>query len=220
MLYHIHIDAETLHGAFASYAVDTLGFMGFQFEPNPEGVPKFAPLHPFTLKLRDAETFHKTFDLLEQYHATERHMRGYIEGEQVTYFKLDKLSARKSFDPALPIPFKVTWRRLGPNVFRESELHLTIVQSEMHPGVREKLLEMGFFLAVCKEAKRAACDIYTLQGSQQQIDTLRPMVIAFLEQLGGIANVVIKEERVARWWKSEPDFPLPPVIDAIQTFKT
>ena len=89
----------------------------------------------------------------------------------------------------------------------------------MHPGVRDKLLEMGFFLAVCKEAKRAASDIYTLQGSQQQIDMLRPMAIAFLEQLGGMPNVVIKEERIARWWKSDAEFPLPPVIDAVETFK-
>jgi hypothetical protein len=218
-MYHIHIDAETLDEAFARYAVDTLGFVGFHFEPNPSGIPKFAPTYPFTLKVRDAAKFHTTFDLLEQYHAAERRMRGYIEGEQVSYFKLDRFSARRPFNPDLPIPFKVTWRRLGPNVFRESELHVTIVQAGMHPGVRDKLLEMGFFLAVCKEAKRAASDIYTLQGSQQQIDMLRPMAIAFLEQLGGMPNVVIKEERIARWWKSDPEFPLPPVIDTVETFK-
>jgi hypothetical protein len=218
MLYHIHIDAETLDAAFAKYATESLGFAAFHFEPNPAGVPKFAPQYPFTLKLRDPAIFHSTFDQLERYHAANRGMKGYIEGEQVEYFKVDRSHASKEFDPEIPIPFKVSWRRLVPGVFRESELHITIPQSGMHPGARDKLLSMGFFLAVCKEGRRATAEIYTMQGSQQQIDVLRSMLIRFLEKLGGIPQVVLKEERIARWWTSSPDFPLPPVIDAIQTF--
>lgn len=218
MLYHIHIDAESIDDAFARYASETLGFSAFRFEPNPPGIPKFAPRHAFTRKLNDTADFHDTFDRLAQYHASACAMRGYIEGEQVSYFKVDRSNACNAFDPEVPVPFKVSWRQLAPGTFRESELHITVVQSGMDPRVRDKLLSMGFFLAVCKEHKRSTTDIYTVQGSQMQIDLLRPLLIPFLEQLGGIQQVVLKEERIARWWTSSSDVTLPPVIDAIQTF--
>ena len=215
MLFHIHIDAETVGREFATFATETLGFSRFSFEANPAGVPKFAPQIPFTLKVGSEQEFNAAFDQLESHQRPVAQMKGYIEGEQVIYHKLDRQNATAPFSSEVPIPFQVTRRRLEPGTFRESELHVTLPIASRDERLREKLLQMGFFLAICQEAQRAPREIYTLQGSQQQIDQLRPGVIDYLESVGGVGNAVLKEERVARWWMSELGFPFPPVVDRI-----
>jgi hypothetical protein len=59
-------------------------------------------------------------------------------------------------------------------------------------------------------------EVLTVQGVRDKILAILPPLIEYLEKAGGAVNCSVKEERIAKWWMSAPDVPLPPVVDLIQ----
>jgi hypothetical protein len=75
-------------------------------------------------------------------------------------------------------------------------------------------MEIGLFAAYLPKSYGTA-EIFTVQGSKEQIRSILSPLMEYLERAGGAVECSIKEERVADWWLSEPALHLPPVVSNI-----
>ena len=214
-LYHVHVDAYSLTDGFREFLTKQMRFRDFQFQENPAGIESFAPRFPFTFKTKVEEEFARVFDNVRSTAVRDNAMVGYIEGELVVFPKAARDRWEETYEPTVKPPFRFTRKRMTHGDFRESEIHLTLDREGSAPQLLEALRWMGFFVAT-SEKTRGLTEIYTVQGTQEQIDRLREPLIGFLEAAGGSRGLRIKEERVVRWWKSTPEFLLPPVVDRIR----
>ena len=209
--FHIHVDAVELDVAFERVLLE-MGFWRSDFEGHPEGAEGFEPPHHLTLKADNAVEYRRAFSkVVEAASANGDGMRGYIEGEFVAS---DEEIPWKPFDAGVPLPWTIESGRLEPGRFRESEVHITMGRSQTSPELVKALRQMGFFSAYLRKAFGNA-EVFTLQGSRDDIEGIVPSLREFLISAGGAANCSMMEERVAGWWTSAPDVPLPPVISRI-----
>jgi hypothetical protein len=210
--FHIHIDGQDLSSDFEDRLIHDLGFWRSDFSGHPEGAEHYEPPHHLTQKTADSKEFKALFDQIVEHAKAPQAMKGYIEGE---FVPLDQDLAPRPFDASVPLPCKIRRTFLPPGTFRETEVHITLDRDRSHPQLLRNLLEVGLFAAYLPKAYGTAA-IFTAQGSRAHIDALLPTLTAYLERAGGAVECSIKEERIAHWWMSEPDLPLPPVVESIQ----
>lgn len=210
--FHIHIDAQSLTADFERHLIDGLGFWRNDFSGHPEGLPHYEPPHHLTQEPATSQEFRHLFDRVLPLAQAPGAMRGYIEGEFVA---LDQDFPTRAFDPSVPAPFTLRRTFLPSGAFRESEIHITLDRDRSHPHLLLGLLDMGFYAAYLPKSYGTA-EIFTAQGSRPNIDAILPALGHYLEDAGGAVECSIKEERIAGWWTSASDLPLPPVIGSIE----
>jgi hypothetical protein len=210
--FHIHVDALNISLDFQQRLIHNLGFWRSDFSGHPEGAEHYEPPHHLTQKTADSKEFKELFDRIVEHARAPHAMKGYIEGE---FVPLDKDLVPRPFDVSVPMPFKLQRTFLPAGAFRETEVHVTLDRDRSHPQLLRNLLEMGLFAAYLPKVYGTAA-IFTAQGSRAHIDVLLPSLTAYLERAGGAVECSIKEERIAHWWMSEPDLPLPPVVESIE----
>ncbi len=210
--FHVHIDATFLSAELEEYVVFDLGFWRSDFSGHPEGVEHYEPPHHLTQKTATSKEFRTLFDRIVGHAQAPQAMRGYIEGEFVA---LDRDLPSRPFDASVPLPFKLERTFLPPGAFRESEVHVSVDRDRSSPQLLRNLLEMGLYAAYLPKPYGTS-EIFTAQGSRAHIDCILPALTAYLERTGGAVECSIKEERIAAWWMSEQNLPLPPVIGSIQ----
>jgi hypothetical protein len=210
-IFHIHVDAAELDSSFESYLAQA-GFIRTDFAGHPEGADGFEAPNHLTLKLSEAAEFRKKFNEVEQQASATKGIRGYLEGE---FIPVDREVEDRPYQAGVNIPFRVTNRPIARGEFRETEIHITLDRDRSDSRLLASLSGMGFFSAYMRKSYGVA-QIFTVQGSRVEIDQLLPQLVHYLETCGGTGSCSVKEERVVRWWLSEPSVPLPPVIGDIQ----
>ncbi|MEO1028834.1 MAG: hypothetical protein AAFX02_07225, partial [Pseudomonadota bacterium] len=60
--------------------------------------------------------------------------------------------------------------------------------------------------------------ILTIQGTRRQISTLAGLLRDYLARTGGFVRGKLMEERITRYWLSDPNVERPPVIDEMTVF--
>jgi hypothetical protein len=211
--FHIHVDAVTVTPLFEEY-LSQAGFVRTDFAGHPEGAEGFEAPNHLTLKLSDSEVFRKTFDDVVARASSTSGIRGYVEGE---FIPLDQDLADRPYQPGVPAPFKVESRPISAGSFRETEIHITLDSERSDSRLLASLTEMGFFSAYMRKSYGVA-QIFTVQGSRSQVNELLPRLVTYLQSCGGTAKCSVKEERVARWWLSDPSVTLPPVVASIEWY--
>jgi hypothetical protein len=209
--FHIHVDAAKISAPFEDYLAET-GFVRTDFAGHPEGAEGFEAPNHLTLKLYDAAEFRKKFDEVATKARMTEGIRGYLEGE---FIPVDQEIEDRPYRTGVDAPFRVTSQPIVQGSFRETEIHITLDRDRSDPRLLASLSEMGFFSAYMHKSYGVA-QIFTVQGSRTEIGQLLPRLLTYLESCGGTASCSVKEERVARWWLSEPSVPLPPVIGTIE----
>jgi hypothetical protein len=210
--FHIHVDAAFIEQGFEGFLLNTLGFSLKNFSVIPTESERHAPEHHLTYKIADAKTFHRQFDAIEQY--LKQHpdaMEGYVEGEHIPG---EIQIPHREFNPEVLIPFTVELSNLASGEFREDEIHITLDADLSDPRLLLSLSQMGFFSVFMDKAYGKA-KIFTTQGSCRNIREILPWLTSYLENVGGAANCVVKEERILRSWLSSPDVKRPPTISHI-----
>jgi hypothetical protein len=209
-LFHIHIDAVSITSDFETFLAD-MSFVRTDFAGHPEGADGHEAPNHFTLKLTDSEAFKKTFDQVVSRAAEMSGIRGYVEGE---FIPLDADVPDRPYRLGVQVPFRVESGDIEHGSFRETEIHITLDRDKSDPRLLASLTDMGFFSAYMKKAYGVA-QIFTVQGSRQQVDELLPHLLNYLETCGGTSHCSVKEERVAKWWLSNDSVSLPPVVKRI-----
>jgi hypothetical protein len=209
--FDIHIDALELSKNFEQFLLD-LGFWRSDFCGHPPGAASYEPPHHLTLQPSTSGEYKQAFRTVRQYVGARLDpVRGYIEGE---FFAFDRDLEAKSFDCSVPAPFEIKTGFLPAGKFRESEIHVTMSRDKSDPRLAEILMKMGFFTAYLSKPYGVG-QVFTVQGTHGQIQSLLPVVYEFLQAIGGAAACSIKEERVVGWWISHSDVRLPPVVEQI-----
>jgi len=211
MRFHIHVDAQELDAGLEAYLRDELGFWRSDFAGHPEGEEGFEPPHHWTLKTDAGEEALAVFEKLRTRAGEPGSMTGYLEGE---YVASDRDISYRPFDPEVPIPFRLSRRTLAPGSFRESEVHITLSRDGSDPRLAAALKAMGFFAAYLPKSYGMA-QVFTAQGTRQQASEVQDAITRYLEAAGGAAECSVKEERIVRWWATDREVRLPPVIDRI-----
>jgi len=209
--FHLHIDALSISKRFETYLIREFGFWRSDFCGHPAGSIGYEPPNHFTLKVKNGKEFKALFAKICSYAKTHMAIRGYIEGE---FIVRDEEINELPFDVSIKPPFKLRTQFLPPGRFRESEIHISLNRDQSDARLICNLMEMGLFSAYIQKPNRVA-QIFTVQGSIEQISVLLPALLDYLKRAGGATDCSIKEERVASWWTSEPALPLPPVISDI-----
>ncbi len=210
--FHIHIDAATLSPELESFALTELGFRKSDFIPPHAGAESFQPERHLTLKPSTGPDFKRSFDSLISAVKRINGLDGFIEGEVVGN---RRGFASTPYDPRIPLPFRICRTELAPGGFRESELHIRMMENGSHPLLMRNLEAMGFFTARTPKPKGTAV-LFTAQGKRRDVAAVIDLVSDYLKAAGGCADCTLKEERIVRYWLSRPDVPMPPVIGAIE----
>jgi hypothetical protein len=210
--FHIHIDAAWIAAGFENALLRDYGFYAMDFDHGSPEDSGHAPERHMTLKVFDPVGFKATFHAVSSLAQSSGGMRGYIEGEFVS---INETIVGGPLASQAVLPFRFSTRPLADGSFRESEIHVTFRRSAPAAVVRTALQAAGFFSAALPKPDGIA-QVFTAQGSRRDIARIVPLVVDFLRAVGGFELVKVKEERIARWWMSSPDLPLPPVIDQIE----
>lgn len=209
--FHIHIDAINVSEEFDKLVTSQFEFWRGDFAGHPEGIEHYEPTTHLTYKTSSSLEFKSVFEKIVRYASTDPLFQGYIEGECIP---IDLDIPSRPYNPSIQLPFQFTTIKLPAGIFRETEIHITLDRDKSDPRLLHSLHQMGFFAAYLPKADHVA-EILTVQGTKDKIQTLLPPLMEYMEQVGGAANCSIKEERIAKWWMSSPDVPLPPVVDVI-----
>jgi hypothetical protein len=138
-------------------------------------------------------------------------MHGYVEGECVAF---ERDIPTRPFDVSVGLPFTFSTEPVPEGAFRETEIHITLDRDKSDPRLLNSLVEMGFFAAYLPKPYGIA-QVLTAQGSKDNILALLDPLVRYLETAGGAVKCRVKEERIAKWWKSSPDAAVPPVVNTI-----
>lgn len=209
--FDLHIDATSIVPAFETFLIKACGFWRNDFCGHPDGLEGHEPDHHLTLQLETGKEFRDMFDKVVSYAREHRPMTGYVEGE---FIALDVDLPELPFADDQPIPFAIETGAIVPGTFRESEIHVTMSRDSSDRRLRSNMLKMGFFSAYLPK-KYGVAEVFTVQGTRDQIDALVPAVRRYLDRAGGGVNCSIKEERVADFWLSAPNVHCPPIIKKI-----
>lgn len=204
---HIHVDASEISPELGSF-LEKLGFWRSDFVEHGQH-DGYEPAHHLTLKPQSTKEFREAFDtVVEWLEEHPGHIDGYLEGEVLPF---DEEIEVRPFNSTIPIPFQLEKINLQPGRFRETEVHVALDRDRSHSDLRANLRRLGLFSAFLPKSYGVA-EIFTVQGAQNHIDQLIPSLKQYIEEAGGAVNCSVKEERIARWWVSRPDVPLPPVV--------
>jgi hypothetical protein len=211
---HIHIDAKNIKPQSEKLLIEKYGFVHKNFIQRQDLNPSYAPETHLTYKTTNPNQASQIFKDIHTYlEQNPDSMTGYVEHEYIP----EQISIEyRTFNPDVPLPFQLELGDLAIGAFREDEIHITIDRDNSDRRLRESLRQIGFFSAL-RQKDYGIAEIFTTQGSYQDIQKVLPMIVSYLNQAGGAAACVIKEERIIHSWVSSPDYKLPPVIKAIQT---
>jgi hypothetical protein len=211
---HIHIDAKSINYQFEEILVKKCGFDYKNFFRRRDHNPSYAPETHLTYKTKDPSQASQIFKDIHNYlKQNPDAMTGYVEHEYIP----ERISIEyRTFNPDVPLPFQLELGNLAIGAFREDEIHITLDRDNSDRRLRESLIQIGFFPA-SRQKDYGIAEIFTTQGSYQDIQKVLPMIVSYLNQAGGAATCVVKEERIIHSWVSSPDYKLPPVIKSIQT---
>jgi hypothetical protein len=212
--FHIHIDAKNINTQFEKVLIEQYSFECKNFIQRQDLNLSYAPETHLTYKTNDSNRSSQIFrDIRNYLEQNPDSMIGYVEYECIP----EKIPIEyQTFNPDVPIPFQLELGDLAIGAFREDEIHITIDRDNSDRRLRESLRQIGFFSA-SRQKDYGIAEIFTTQGSYQDIQKVLPMIVSYLNQAGGAATCVVKEERIIHSWVSSPDYKLPPVIKAIQT---
>jgi hypothetical protein len=212
--FHIHIDAKNITRQFEKILVQECSFDHKNFIQRQDLNPSYAPETHLTYKTTNSNQASQIFKDIHTYlEQNPDSMTGYVEHEYIP----EQISIEyKTFNPDVPLPFQLELGDLGIGAFREDEIHITVDRDNSDRRLLESLRQIGFFSAL-RQKDYGIAEIFTTQGSYQDIQKVLPMIVSYLNQAGGAATCVVKEERIIHSWVSSPDYKLPPVIKAIQT---
>lgn len=210
--FDIHIDAMELSHDAELFLIGEMGFWRSDFCGHPEGAEAYEPPHHLTIKPATAPEYKQCFKRVQDYfRSAPGSIKGYIEGE---FFAFDKDLEAKPFDKTVNPPFVIETGFLPPETFRESEIHVTMSRDKSDRRLLQTLMGMGLFTAYLSKDYGVG-QVFTVQGTQSQIDSLLPCLFEFLAKVGGSSHCSVKEERVVGWWMSEPALQLPPIVKKI-----
>lgn len=210
--FDIHVDATELSADAEWFLTQEMKFWRSDFCGHPEGAEAYEPPHHLTIKPSTGKEYSEAFDRVRDYFkANPGSIRGYIEGE---FFAFDEDLLSNPFSSTVKPPFYVKTGCIPAGNFRESEIHVTMSRDKSDPRLFKLLMEMGFFAAYLSKDYGVG-QVFTVQGTKQQIQDLLNPLFKFLDEIGGSHACSVKEERVVGWWMSEPGLPLPPVIKEI-----
>ncbi|HEV2479268.1 MAG TPA: hypothetical protein VGS79_06380 [Puia sp.] len=216
-IFHIHIDAVHLPARLHEFARRTLGFAATDFEGHPEGYDHFEPACHLTLKLSTKEQFRSAWDLLLAEAQANADFVGYLEGE---YIPTDEYLPFQPYKD-LPVPFKVTRRRLDPcreEDFRQTEFHLTMEKNRSSAELIGKLLDSGLYGAYITKPDGEFL-VLTMQGSVKDIRPLQIAVRQFVCDSGGAYRCTLKEERaIAHYLQAVTQVDLPEIAAHIEYY--
>lgn len=211
--FHIHVDAKNINMDFKRKLINQHGFDYKNFIQRQDNYNSYAPEVHLTYKSNDANMSRRVYgdiqNHLEQYPSS---MIGYVEYEYIPHKTLINY---KDFNTDIALPFQLTFSELEAGRFRKDEIHITLDQGNSDPRLLKSLRSLGLFSALSQKDYGIA-EIFTVQGSYSNIQDILPMLTTYLNQAGGAAECVIKEEIVMRYWVSSLDYKLPPVIRNIQ----
>jgi hypothetical protein len=214
--FDIHVDATELAHDGEQFLIKEMGFWRSDFCGHPEGAEAYEPLHHLTIKPETGTEYKDSFNRVQQYFQSHRgSIKGYVEGE---FFAFDKDLESKPFDECVKVPFAVKTGFLPPGTFRESEIHVTMSRDKSDPRLIRTLMDMGLFAAYLSKDYGVG-QVFTVQGTQAQIQALLQPLFDFLNSIGGSVHCSVKEERVVGWWMSDPTLRLPPIAREIQWFQ-
>jgi hypothetical protein len=211
---HIHIDAKNIKPQSEKLLIEKYGFVHKNFIQRQDLNPSYAPETHLTYKTTNPNQASQIFKDIHTYlEQNPDSMTGYVEHEYIP----DKISIEyKTFNPDVPLPFQLELGKLPVGTFREDEIHITLDRDNSDRRLLESLRQIGFFSAL-RQKDYGIAEIFTTQGSYQDIQKVLPMIVSYLNQAGGAAACIVKEERIIHSWVSSLDYKLPPVIKAIQT---
>jgi hypothetical protein len=212
--FHIHIDAKNINSQFEKILVNKHEFGYKNFIKRQDLNPSYAPETHLTYKTTNPNQASQIFKDIHTYlEQNPDSMTGYVEHEYIP----DKISIEyRTFNPDVPLPFQLELGNLAIGAFREDEIHITLDRDNSDRRLLESLRQIGFFSAL-RQKDYGIAEIFTTQGSYQDIQKVLPMIVSYLNQAGGAAACVVKEERIIHSWVSSLDYKLPPVIKSIQT---
>jgi hypothetical protein len=211
---HIHIDAKNIKPQSEKLLIEKYGFVHKNFIQRQDLNPSYAPETHLTYKTTNPNQASQIFKDIHTYlEQNPDSMTGYVEHEYIP----EQISIEyRTFNPDVPLPFQLELGNLAIGAFREDEIHITLDRDNSDPRLLESLRQIGFFSAL-RQKDYGIAEIFTTQGSYQDIQKVLPMIVSYLNQAGGATACVVKEERIIHSWVSSPDYKLPPVIKAIQT---
>lgn len=209
--FHIHVDATSVPAELEQELMSDLALSRRDFAEAPTEEKTYTPDLHYTTKPKSARDFRLQFPEILRRVRQHPGFVGYIEGEFIPdVYEV----APRTFDPTVDVPFRLNLGALSPGRFRESEVHVTMSYEKSDPRLRGRLVEMGLFPAFYPKPWGLA-QIFTMQGTRAQVSELVKPLLAFLSRAGGSVTCRVKEERIAKWWMSSNDLPLPPVIAAV-----
>jgi hypothetical protein len=213
-MFHIHIDAHNLSEPFEEFLLNVIGFTRTNFSGHSdEAVHYETPIH-LTKKTHSSKDFREIFDATIAFAKdNDNALTGYIEGEYIPT-DIDILS--KPYDPSVPFPIQLELKSLAPNTFREDEIHITLDRDKSDVRLLQAFRNAGFFSAFMDKST-GNVEIFTVQGTYQQIQDTLPLILNYLYTAGGAVNCSVKEERIIKWWISSLTVQPPPVISKVIT---
>jgi hypothetical protein len=207
--FHIHVDATRISPPDVHSLCAHLGFTETNFCGYPPGVVHYEPNVHLTWKGDDSGLFKQHFERTREFlRRLERGFSGYLEGEIIAS---DIDIEPRPFDPRAMLEVSLSLTSLPAGTFRESELHITACKDRSDTRLLHTLEQSGLFGAWLPKPYGTAV-VYTVQGAREAVAALHARYRTFLQQAGGAVACSIKEERIARWWVSDPDVVLPPVV--------
>ncbi|GEM_PF-1212508 len=245
-IFHIHVDGSNASSQIRN-CLSSIGFVNMPFYGHPEGYRHFEPALHMTLKTSDKAEF---ADKWEYLHALLREQTpitpaigcgehdvtfpdtssflyaksaigftGYIEGE---YVKSDEVLGEHYSYTGLPVPFRITRRRLLGHghcePFRQTELHLVIDKDESDPRLIKGLLDAGLYGAYVRKTDHTPL-VLTAQGFVKDIEPLIEALRRYVNEAGGAVGCTLKEERALRFGLVGvmPE-DLPEIVDRVEYF--
>jgi hypothetical protein len=210
--YHIHFDGKVITPELEDWAINNLGFWWDNFL-HEDGESGYAPERHLTQKPKSGHEFRAMKSAIFGYLRTyPEQLTGYVECEVIS--KRETIP-HKEFDSLITFPFSFTTEMLAPDTFRESEIHVSMNRKESDPRLLERLKQSGLLVAF-NERQGDTRVIFTVQGYRDQIGEIWRMLHSYLLKVGGAVDCNMKEEVIADYWLSSPDYPLPPVVNAVK----
>lgn len=207
-LFHIHINADKI----GEYLVNILlknGFFADNFYDNIYYIREHTPNFHFTFKTVDSRIFKKVFLNIVREARESIGFDGYIEGEYVAQsFSVPE----RPFNQKINIPFVLEHTKQMD--FRKSEIHIAVNKDLSNKQLLRNLKTMGFYSTHTYKPYGIG-QLFSAQGTVDQIKTILHYTADYLQKAGGCKDCHIKEERTARSWVSNADYPLPPIISKI-----
>ena len=176
---------------------------------------RHAPQRHLSKKYFDSAEYAQAFDLITDFLSKDsKALDGYVEGE---YIALDMNIEEKPFSALNKLPFSFDLRDVKLGEFREDEIHLTLNKDKSDSKLISAMKKMGFF-SVQMMKQYGIAEIFTVQGTKEEIESLIPLLISYLNATGGAVNCSLKEERIISYWTSSPNLKLPPVISNLKLY--